>query len=58
MICTGRTNILLFAGSRCYEVKVTKLQVQMGADGTNDDVKAKVTRARAHTHAKGSLEKL
>lgn len=37
--CGGK----LFGGNdRCYEVKVTKLQVQMGADGTNDDVKAKI----------------
>jgi len=27
---------------RCYEVKVSKLQVQIGPDGTNDDVTAKI----------------
>jgi len=34
----------LFGGNKdiCYEVQVTKLQFQMGSDGTDDDVKVKI----------------
>jgi len=40
--CGGLFGSSLGGSDRCYEVKVTKLQVQIGPDETDDDVSAKI----------------
>merc|ERR1712029_980784 len=40
--CGGVFGSSLGGNDRCYEVTVNKLQVQMGSDGTNDDVSVKI----------------